>query len=96
MRNWIPLLGVDEAGKQDRITDEEDRSVVSDQIPVSFLSVHLDGKSSRITSRIGRSRLATHSGEANGNRCALAHLRENGRTAVFADVVSNFKVTEGT
>ena len=96
MGNWIPLLGVDEAGKQDRITDEEDRGVVANQIPVSFLSVHLDGKSSRITSCIRRSRLATHSGEANGNRCALTNLREDGSPAVFGNIMGHFEVTEGT
>jgi len=87
---------MDEAGEKDRITDEEDRSVVGDQIPVSFLSVKLDGKSSRITNCIRRSRLTTHSGEANGNRGALTNLREDGSPAVFGNIMGHFEVTEGT
>ena len=42
MSSWIPFLGVDEAREKDRIPEEEDRSVVADQIPVSFLDVKLD------------------------------------------------------
>ena len=96
MGNWIPLLGVDEAGEMDWIAEEEDWGVVADQIPVSFLSVKLDGISSGITSRIRRSRLATHGREANGNRGALTHLREHARAAVLGDVMGHFEVTEST
>ena len=38
----LALLGVDEVRELDGVTDEEDRSVVSDHVVVSFLSVELD------------------------------------------------------
>lgn len=38
----LALLGVDKVGELDGITDEEDGSVVSDHIVVTFLSVELD------------------------------------------------------
>lgn len=44
--NRVSLLGVDEIWEQDRIPDEEDRSVVANNIPVSLFSVELDCKSS--------------------------------------------------
>ena len=49
MSLWVPLLSVDEAWKQDWISDEENWSVVSHNIPVSIFSVELDSKSSGIS-----------------------------------------------
>lgn len=50
----ISLLSVNEAGKQDWITDEENGSVITDQIPNSFIGVEFQSKSAWITSSISR------------------------------------------
>jgi len=48
----VALLCVNEAGKQDRVANEEDRCVVANQIPDAVIGVELDGKSSGIAGRI--------------------------------------------
>ena len=45
----ISLLGVNEIGKLTGVSDEEDGSVVSDHIPVSFLCVEFYGKTSWVS-----------------------------------------------
>ena len=45
----ISLLGVNEIRKLTGVSYEEDRSVVSDHVPVSFLGVEFDGKSSWVS-----------------------------------------------
>ena len=53
---WVSLLSVDETWKENRVTDKENGSIVANQIPVAFLSVEFDSKSTRISSSIGTSR----------------------------------------
>lgn len=56
---WVPLLGVDEAGEEEGVTDEEDGSVVPREVPYSLVGVELDGKTSRITCCVSTSTLST-------------------------------------
>ena len=85
----VPLLGVDEVGEENRVTDEEDWSVVSDQIPVTLLSVELHSKPTRVPamklnkalfivlpSCIGRPTLTTNCREADSEGCLLTNLKE--------------------
>ena len=44
MGDRISLLGVDEAGEEERVPDEEDGRVVAHHVPVALLRVELDGK----------------------------------------------------
>ena len=44
MGDRVPLLGVDEAGEEDRVPDEEDGGVVADEVPVALLGVELHGE----------------------------------------------------
>lgn len=48
----VSLLGVDERWEQNRITNEEDRRVVANQIPNAIVGVKLNSESSWITSSI--------------------------------------------
>jgi len=52
-RTRIALLGLNEVVEFSGILDEEDRGVVSQQVPVSFFGVELDGKVPRIPSVVG-------------------------------------------
>lgn len=45
----VPLLGVDEAGEEEGVADEEDGGVVAHTVPVALLGVELDGEASRIS-----------------------------------------------
>ena len=44
MGDRISLLGVNEAGEEERIPDEEDWSVVAHHVPVALLRVKLDSE----------------------------------------------------
>lgn len=61
MSLWVSLLGMDEQWELGWVSDEEDWSVVADEILISLLSVDLDGKSSWISGGIGRSGLSSYS-----------------------------------
>lgn len=90
----VTLLGVDEAREQDRVTDEEDRGVVSHQIPHAILGVELQGETARVTGRIGRTTFTAHRREAHRHRGLLADLLEHLCRAELGDVVRHLKVTE--
>lgn len=51
--------------EQKRVSDEKDRRIVSDQIPISFFGIHLDRESSRIAHRIGRTTFGNDGRETN-------------------------------
>ena len=50
MAGWITLLSMNEMGKLGGITQEKDRCVVCNHVPITLLSAELDGESSRVTS----------------------------------------------
>lgn len=52
MRLRVAFLGVDEAREEDRVTNEEDRRVVADDVPDAIISVEFDCKASGITSSV--------------------------------------------
>lgn len=45
---WVTLLGVNETWEQNGIANEENRSVVSNQVPVAIFSVEFHGETTRI------------------------------------------------
>ena len=61
---WVALYGMVQVGKQERISYEEYRGVVSYQIPVPFLRVELDCKAANVPLGICRAPLTGYGGEA--------------------------------
>lgn len=92
----VPLLGVDEVRELGRVPDEEDWGVVEDPVPVTFLRPQLDGETTGVTSGVGRSRLATDGGEADGGTNFLANTLEEGLRRDVAEVVGDLEVTMGS
>ena len=45
---------VDDVGKLDGVLNEEHRDIVTDHVPVSFLRVELDGKSTHVARQVER------------------------------------------
>lgn len=81
---WITLLGMNEMRELGRISQEEDGSIVGDDIPIAFLSSHLNGKAPWITGKIVRAGFATNSRETNGDGTSLLFGTEDvGRTQVI-------------
>ena len=85
----MPLLGADEIGELERVADEEDRGVVSDQIPVAFSGVELDCETADITLRIGSAEFTGNRGEAKEQGRLLAELGEDLRPGISRDVVGD-------
>ena len=69
---WVPFLRVDEVRELARVTDEEDRRVVSDHIVVAVFRVELDGEAARVARGICAALLSAHRGETQKERRALA------------------------
>jgi len=68
----ISLLGVDEVRELGGISDEEDGSVVTNQIPVTFLGVEFNSKTSGISFGISRALFTTDSGESGEDGSSLS------------------------
>ncbi|MNQ94856.1 hypothetical protein D3C85_1103940 [compost metagenome] len=82
------LLGVDKVREFERITDEEHRRVVADDVPVAFFGVELQRKTTWITLGISRTALATDRGEPEKCWCLLADGVEQLRAGVLSDITS--------
>jgi hypothetical protein len=68
------------------ISEEEDRGVVGDNIPVAFVGAELDGETTRISGTIVRARLTTNSGESHADGALLASLEDVGHAKVVKGV----------
>src|SRR5664279_3804587 len=77
------LYGMDEVGKFDGVLDEENRNVVSYQIPVAFFGVKLDSKSAYITRCVYRTRAAGNCRYPSEHRCLLTDLGEYPGGGIF-------------
>jgi len=96
MGSWISLLSVDEVRELGGVSEEEDRCIVGDEVPVPFVSSELDGKTTRVSGTIMGSRFTTNSRESNGQAAFLSLLREHvGETEVWNGVCA-FKVAVGS
>lgn len=93
VRLRIAFLGVDKVRELDWIAYKEDRGVVEDPVPVSFLGADLDCETMRITRSVRRASLAADSGETHGNGGAVADLVEDSSTADVGDIVGDLEVT---
>lgn len=87
---------MDEVGELGGVPQEEDRGVVEDPIPVTLLGAKLHGKSTRITSSVGRTRLATDSGESNGGLDLVANLAKEWLGGDVGEIMGHFEVTVST
>ena len=74
---WVALLCMDEDGELGGVTDEEDRGVVEDPVPVTLLGVELDRETSGVTSSVWGTLLTTDSREANDSGGPLADASEH-------------------
>jgi hypothetical protein len=87
---------MNEVGELGRVTDEEDGSVVEDPVPVTFFSLKLNGKASRIASGISGTGLSTYGRESDGGANLLPSSLEEGLRSDVAEVMGNLEVSMGT
>ncbi len=86
--------GVVEVGELQRITNEEDGCVVSNQIPVTFLGIELQREAADVPLGVGRTTLTGNSREASKHRSHLADLGEDPRLGVLGDIVRHSEASE--
>src|SRR5664279_313124 len=79
----LHFYGMDEVREFDGILDEKNGDVVSDQVPVSFLSVKLDRKSAYVPRSVDGARTACNGRYASKYRRFLTHLREYPGSSIF-------------
>jgi hypothetical protein len=77
--------------KFERIFEKKDRSVIADQVPVTFFRVELDSKTTDITFCISRATLSGYSREAGKQICCFP-TSEN----IFARVYRVISLVYGT
>jgi hypothetical protein len=92
---WVALLSVTEVREFGRISQEEDGCIVGDDIPIALVRPQLDGESTRVTSQIVRSGLATDGGETNRDRTFLPLGTEYIGGRELWDGICAFKVAVG-
>src|SRR5258707_7012541 len=84
----VALDRVVEVREAQRIAEEKDWSIVSDDVPISVLGVELESKPADIALRIGCSALPRDGRKAREHRRLLSNLRKNRCLGVPRDVVS--------
>lgn len=55
MSLWVSFLCVNEAGEEDRVSDEEDWGIISYEIPDTVFGVEFDCETSGVANGISRS-----------------------------------------
>src|ERR1700735_3683614 len=71
---WVPFDCMIEIRKAQRITKEEDRRVVANNVPIAVFSIELERKPSNIAFRIRRATFARHSRETGEHRSPFTYL----------------------
>lgn len=88
----ISLLTVNKIGELNWVFNEEDWGVISNHVEVSFFSVELKSKSSRVSHGVRESLLSSNSGEPGEHGGSLADLVEELGFGVLGKIVGHFEV----
>lgn len=92
----MSLLGMKEVRKLDGILNEENRSVVTNHIIVTFFSIELDGETSGVSVTVVGTALTGNSGETSENWGSLANSLKELSSGELSYIVGNFKETVST
>ena len=92
----VPLLSVNEVGKLGRVTDEEDGGVVEDPIPVTFISLELDGETAGVASGIGGARFTTDGGETGCCADFISRRPQQRLGSDVTEIMGDLEVTVST
>lgn len=93
---WVSLDCMVEVGEFERVTQEEDRSVVTYQIPVAGVSVEFHGKASDVSFRIGRASFSGYCRKPYETFGLLSDFRENRCSGPFGDVMGDGECSVGS
>ena len=82
---------MDEDGKFRRVSEEEDRGIVEDPIPIPLFGVELDREASRIPSGVRRSLFTSDCGKTCNTFCLLANSIKHIQRSQITDVVRDLE-----
>ncbi|MCY1433867.1 hypothetical protein D9M71_499070 [compost metagenome] len=85
------FLSMDKVGKLQWITNEEHRRVVTDDVPIAFFGIELQGETAWVALGIRRTALATHRGKPQKGWRLLANRLEQLGARVLADIPGDGK-----
>jgi len=91
---WISFLGVNEIREFDWISDEENWSIVSNHIIISFFSVKFNSKTSWISFSISTSFFTSDSTESGEEWCSFANLIQEFSFTPFLTISKAFKIAK--
>ncbi|MPM66119.1 hypothetical protein SDC9_113026 [bioreactor metagenome] len=92
----ITFYSMVQIGKFQRVAEKEDRSVISDQIPIAFLGVKFHSESTDIPLGIGCSALTGNGGKSHKHFCFFPYFGENFRFSIWRNVMRNGKCAKCT
>ena len=95
-RARIALHRMVEVGELKGITQEEDRCVVSNHVPISLLRIELHCEAANIALGVRRATLTGYRREASKHRSGLADIGEDLRLGVLGDIVRYGEGSEST
>ena len=96
MSRRVTLLSMDEGREEDGVSDEEDRSVVPDHVPVPLLGIELHSEASRVTNGVSASTLSTDGTKSNSDIGSLPNSGQECSLAVLTHILGYFKVSKGS
>jgi hypothetical protein len=94
LRDFVVRLrfhGVNKVGKFDRVLDEKNRHVVSDEIPYSLFGVELDRKTADVSRRIGGSARTGDRRESDENRRFSGWVAKEARHGQVRQILVNLE-----
>ncbi len=86
------LGGMDQIRELDGILDEEDRNVVTDEIPVALLGVELDSEAADIAGKVGGALVAGNGREANEGFRSFSRTLEEIGLGILGERFIGFKI----
>ena len=86
------LGGVDQVRKFDCVLDEEDRDIITDNVPIAFLGVELDGKTAHVARDVGRPLGPRDGGEAHKGLGLFADALENVGARDVGQALGQFEI----
>eukprot|EP00178_Gracilaria_changii_P002353 TRINITY_DN1347_c0_g1_i3.p2 TRINITY_DN1347_c0_g1~~TRINITY_DN1347_c0_g1_i3.p2 ORF type:complete len:126 (-),score=0.35 TRINITY_DN1347_c0_g1_i3:69-446(-) len=77
----------------DWVSDEENGSVISSHIPISFFSIEFNSEASRISCSIWSSFFSSNSRKSSEDRSHFSNRLENFSLGIFSNIMSDFKIS---
>jgi hypothetical protein len=93
---WVSLLGMEEIWEFNWIIDEENWSVVSNHIVVTFFGIEFDGESSWVSDGISSTSFSSDSRESKEQWGSLSNGIEESSLGKMGNIIGNLEDTMST